>query len=76
MKHMFSTKRSILHRKIKKLSLKIKKITKKPIGRKTRLEVMEQRQGNKQGLKTRYERQKEIMSIPDRQARQTAMQGR
>lgn len=34
---------------------------------------MEQRQGNKQGLKTRYERQKEIMSIPDRQARLNAI---
>lgn len=34
--YMFSTKRSSIPRKIKKLSLKIKKITKKPIGRKTR----------------------------------------
>ena len=34
---------------------------------------MEQRQGNKPELKTRYERQKEIMSIPDRQARLNAI---
>ncbi|MCX4361420.1 MAG: hypothetical protein OSJ23_09270 [Mucispirillum schaedleri] len=34
---------------------------------------MEQRQSNKQGLKTRYERQKEIMSIQDRQARLNAI---
>lgn len=34
---------------------------------------MKQRQNNSQGLKTKYERQKEIMSIPDRQARLNAI---
>ena len=54
---------------MKNFPLKIKK----PIGRKTRLEVMEQRQNKKPELKTRHEKQKEIMSIPDRQARLNAI---
>lgn len=73
MKHMFSTKRSILHRKIKKLSLKIKKITKKPIGRKTRLEVMEQRQNTVLTEREKEKRRQEIMNIQDRKKRHEAI---
>lgn len=53
---------------MKNFPLKIKSLSAE-----TRLEVMEQRQGNKPELKMRYERQKEIMSIPDRQARLNAI---